>query len=77
MPGKRLRVIEGGRGNGAPEMWHRLYELHAKEEARTITEAEWQEMRGIERTIGVATRGAATAAPHAGRQAVPDPGRPF
>jgi len=32
-----LPVIEGGKGNGAPAMWQPLYELHAKEEARTIT----------------------------------------
>jgi len=33
-------------------MWERLYELHAKEQARSITEVEWQEMRGIELSIG-------------------------
>jgi hypothetical protein len=40
-----LRVIEGSKGNGAPAMWQRLYDLHAKEEVRTITEAERQEMQ--------------------------------
>src|SRR5262249_29494432 len=44
-PGPTLRVVEGGRGGGAPAMWHRLHELHVREEAGTITSAEAQELR--------------------------------
>jgi len=46
-----LRVIEGGKGRGAP-MWKRLYELHAREEAGSITPAEAQEVQRIELHIG-------------------------
>jgi hypothetical protein len=50
--GPILRVIDGGRGGDAAVMRQRLYELHAKQSARTITEVEWQQMRRIELLIG-------------------------
>jgi len=46
-----LRVIEGGKGRGAPAMWERLHELHAREEAGTLTEIECQEILGIEHSM--------------------------
>jgi len=47
-----LRVIEGGKGRGAPAMCKRLYELRVREEAGSITPAEVQEMQSIELHIG-------------------------
>jgi hypothetical protein len=46
-----LRVVEGGRGGGAPAMWDRLHELHAGEEAGTLSETEHREMLGIEAAV--------------------------